>query len=395
MRDSALRWLAATVSAALLVAAGCSGDRIPASPAATATTAAEDFYEPPDPLPPGQPGEVIRAARTTAPPGVVAWKVLYHSTAVDGRDVAVSGLVVAPVRPGPPGGFPVVSYAHGTTGSADPCAPSKSPGTVTPLVPLALQGYVVTATDYEGLGTPGPHPYLVGVSEGRSALDAARAARHLSDAHAADRVVVWGHSQGGHAALFAGEIAASYAPDLRLVGVVAGAPAAELTSAFSDAAGSPASFGFFATLAHAWSRTYPEASLESILTPEGIRALDVVERRCIADVVRAFVGRDPSDLVKANPVAVETWARLLAENSPGSARTPAPILLVQGDRDELVPLSSTRALERRLCGLGDTVELRVYPGQDHLRSAGASATDVVAWIGARLAGSPPSVTCGG
>jgi dipeptidyl aminopeptidase/acylaminoacyl peptidase len=121
----------------------------------------------------------------------------------------------------------VASWAHGTSGLADTCAPSKDPGVVsgTPYLRELLDaGFAVVATDYEGLGTPGLHPYLVGESEGRSVLDAARAAAALPDAGASSNVIVYGHSQGGHAVLFAGELAPSYAPDLNLLGVAAGAP---------------------------------------------------------------------------------------------------------------------------------------------------------------------------
>ncbi len=184
------------------------------------------------------PGTLIRSQRIAAPPGARAWRVLYHSRALDGRDVAVSGVVVAPTGAAPASGRPMVSWAHGTTGLGDRCAPSRSPGVASELPwirEFVDRGYVVAATDYEGLGTPGPHPYLVGESEGRSVLDAARAARGLRATGAGDSVVVTGHSQGGQAALFAGEIASRYAPDLDVRGVAALAPATT-PSAMLDAA---------------------------------------------------------------------------------------------------------------------------------------------------------------
>jgi pimeloyl-ACP methyl ester carboxylesterase len=97
---------------------------------------------------------------------------------------------------------------------------------------MLARGYVVVATDYPGLGTPGIHPYLIGKSEGRAVLDSVRAARDLPDAAASNRFAVWGHSQGGHASLYTGELAASYAPDLKLVGVAAAAPATYLIELF-------------------------------------------------------------------------------------------------------------------------------------------------------------------
>ncbi len=151
-----------------------------------------DFYTPPANMPKKAPGTLIRSTPITAPSGAKAWKVLYHSRSVDGRDIAVSGVVVVPTSATPKGGRPVVTWAHGTTGLGDQCAPSKAADAAS-AVPYVKQlvdaGYVVAATDYEGLGTPGVHPYLVGESEGRSVLDAARAARALSGSGAADRVL--------------------------------------------------------------------------------------------------------------------------------------------------------------------------------------------------------------
>ena len=194
---------------------------LPASPALGAV-AADDVEPPPSPLPAAAPGTLIRAEPIGAPAGARAWRILYHSRALDGRDVAESGLVVAPTGPAPAGGRPVMSWAHGTSGLADTCAPSRAAdaaSAVPYVADLLARGYVVAAADYEGLGTPGPHPYLVGPSEGRSVLDAARAARHVDGAGAGRTVVVAGHSQGGQAAVFAGELARRYAPDLDVRGV--------------------------------------------------------------------------------------------------------------------------------------------------------------------------------
>jgi hypothetical protein len=178
--------------------------------AGAATKDGGDFYTPPANMPDKKPGTIIRSTPITAPSGAKAWKVLYHSRSVAGDDIAVSGVVVVPNGAAPRDGRPVVTWAHGTEGLGDDCAPSKDADAASTL-PFVKQlvdaGYVVAATDYEGLGTPGVHPYLVGESEGRSVLDAARAARLLKGAGAGERVLVAGHSQGGQAALFAGELA--------------------------------------------------------------------------------------------------------------------------------------------------------------------------------------------
>ncbi|MGO8872759.1 MAG: lipase family protein [Acidimicrobiales bacterium] len=167
------------------------------------------------------------------PSGTTAERVLYHSRSITGGELAVSGMVVVPGGPPPPGGFPIVSYAHGTTGLAPTCAPSLDGIAAIPdlaaLVALVARRMVVVATDCQGLGTGGVHPYLVGQSEAQGVLDAARAARDLLGPATSNTVVVLGYSQGGQAAIFAGQIGRAYAPELYLAGVVAIAPVTSLT----------------------------------------------------------------------------------------------------------------------------------------------------------------------
>ena len=164
----------------------------------------------------GGPGRLIRSdAMKGSPPGSSAWRILYASTGLDGEPIEVSGVVIASDLPAPTGGRHVVAWAHPTTGVDDRCAPSAFPEffeTIPHLTALMALDYVVVATDYPGLGTAGPHPYLVGLSEGRAVLDAVRAARELPKSGAGKRFAVWGHSQGGHAALFAGQLARSTQP---------------------------------------------------------------------------------------------------------------------------------------------------------------------------------------
>lgn len=396
------RWVLMIVGA--LMAASCSkattapptSSAPPTTAAATTTTAVptgDDFYTPPEPLPAGAPGELIRSRPLTAPEGFNAWLVLYHSKSVSGKDIAVSGSVVAPDKAAPAGGWPIVAYAHGTTGVADSCTPSKSQNALATLTRVAQPGFVVAATDYEGLGTPGLHPYLVGESEGRSTLDGARAARRLPDAHAGDVVIPWGHSQGGHASLFAGQIAPTWAPELKLAGVVAGAPAADVRVLMTGAAGSAASFGFFASVAYSWSEVYPEARLDLLFPPNVIQDMAVVDRQCIGSVIQAFSGRPLAELVKARPSDVQPWATLLQQNSAGATKIPAPVLVVQGDKDELVPYQLTQILVQQMCAKGGPIDFKLYPGETHVGSARASFDEVLTWMADRVKGTPAPSTC--
>jgi Secretory lipase len=185
----------------------------------------------------GKRGSIIRVwpLEGGGPGGGDAFRILYRSTGLNGEPIAVSGAIFIPPGPAPALGRHVIAWAHPTSGVVEACAPSLMPdvsGMIWGLEDMLAQGYVVVATDYPGLGVPGQiHPYLIGVSEGRAVLDSVRAAR----AAARGRLQSFrgmGHSQGGHAALYTGELAASYAPELKLVGVAAAAPATYLAELF-------------------------------------------------------------------------------------------------------------------------------------------------------------------
>ncbi|MCC6755149.1 MAG: hypothetical protein IT199_02105, partial [Solirubrobacterales bacterium] len=195
------------------------------------------FYQPPKRLPAGH-GKLIwqRKAGGSVPlKNAASTKlVLYTSTSPSGKRVAVSGSVSVPKGKAPRGGWPIVSYGHGTTGIADKCAPSRNrkggvaEGYISYTDPVMNQwlkaGYAVARTDYQGLGTPGIHPFLVGKASGRGVLDIVRASRQLG-MKISNKYLIAGHSQGGQAALFAAGQAATWTPELKLRGTVSYAPA--------------------------------------------------------------------------------------------------------------------------------------------------------------------------
>ncbi len=180
----------------------------------------DPFYEPPDPLP-AEPGTVIRTEPLDVDvPGGQAYRMLYVSERPDGTPAASGGMVFIPDTPAPPEGRPVVAWAHGTVGMGDACAPSRAANplgdTDNWLDQMMSLGWVVTATDYVGLGTPGPELYLVKEAEVRDVVNSVRAARNLTDTQAGADYVVWGHSQGGHSSLWSGHLAPELAPELNL-----------------------------------------------------------------------------------------------------------------------------------------------------------------------------------
>jgi alpha-beta hydrolase superfamily lysophospholipase len=372
---------------------GGSGGSVP--PTTAPERPPEEFYAVPDPLPPGPPGALIRAvpiAGVPVLPDSRAWAVLYHSRDFDGRDVAVSGVVIAPPGPAGPDGRPVVVWGHGSAGLADRCAPSHG-GLMGAfgswLGGLLQQGVVVAATDYQGLGTPGLARSVIGLSAGHAVLDVARAARGLDGAGASGPVVLDGHSEGGHAVLWAAELAAAYAPELQVLGVAASAPGAELAATLKLARDRPTTVTSGAMLlVVAWGDAY-RLPLD-VLTPAGRKAVDRVRSTCLEELAKdpEHVAVRLDDLLTTPP-----WPALLARNTPGRAATPAPILLAQGADDDRVTPAATRALVQRLCRLGDTVELRTWRDVGHFDIPKVAADDVAAWIGDRLAGRPARTTC--
>jgi acetyl esterase/lipase len=363
------------------------------------------FYTPPDPLPAGRPGDVIRSeAMSGLPAGTQGWRVLYLSTGMGGQPVAVSGAVFAPEGAPPAEGRKVVAWAHGTSGIVPSCGPSVSDadGGLFARVPSTAEmiaaGYVIAATDYPGLGTPGVHPYLVGSSEGYAVLDSVRAARNLAESGAGTDFVVWGHSQGGHAALFTAQLAPQYAPDLKLQGVAAAAPATELAELFQRDLDEAVGKVLTSFAVVSWSKVYPGASLDQVLVPvarplvseiaEGCiltDAQEVAEAPLVLELRLGFVGNDPT--------SVQPWKDLFAENTPGTGPLAPPLFVAQGEADTVVWPDVTEGFVKAHCDAGTVVHLQTYAGVDHFGVRTASAPDVLAWVAGRFSGAEPPSTC--
>jgi dipeptidyl aminopeptidase/acylaminoacyl peptidase len=315
---------------------------------------------------------------------------MYLSASVQNRPVAVTGLVMVPTSPAPAGGYPVVSWGHGTNGMADQCAPSLSPTSAVPLANLLLdKGWALTVSDYQGEGTPGLLPYIVGASAARNTIDIVRAARQLATAHTSPNYVVWGHSEGGQTAMFALNVGNSYAPDLRLQGVVAGAPPSQFNLLYQFLLNSP--FRYYAFMVAAgFNAGYGNAAapLSEVLTPKGISLLPVLDQGC-SDYVATNVGRySLQEISKGDPFSVPPWRKLLTANDPQSFTTASrtPLLIIQGSSDEQIPPVSTQILASHLCGLGQNLERWIYPGQSHAGVVPVSMQDMIHWISDRFAG---------
>ncbi len=364
---------------------------VPSGVSAALPTVSDPFYDVPAPLAPGVPGDLIKdEALVTTPNGVQINRVMYHSRSIAGDDIAVTGLTYIPPGTPPAGGWPVVAWGHGTAGIADECAPSSFGPASLPEA-LALEGYLVTATDYEGLGTPGRHPYLVGESEARSVLDSIRAARDMSGTDVSNRFLVFGHSQGGQAALFAGEYATSWAPELDLVGIVAAAPASNLTAIYQSIADGLVPdtdlLRAYIVMIAAGFEAGHGADLDLVMTPDGLTVVDSVDLGCTGTVMAAASPYVLGDLVDVDPTAIEPWASLLDLNSPGNNSVPAPILLVHGTFDEQVPMQASQLLALTYDATGQPYTFMTYAGADHSGVLAAAANDIISFIADQF-GSP-------
>jgi pimeloyl-ACP methyl ester carboxylesterase len=347
------------------------------------------FYSVPQPLP-DTPGKLLKSAAVPVP-GMhgTMYRVMYVSHTVKDEPAAVTGLIAIPNGTPPAGGFPVVSWAHGTDGQADQCAPSLDPGANVGLANLLLDhGWVVTATDYQGEGTPGLHPYIAGIAAARNTVDIVRAARDLPSAHASDRYVVWGHSQGGHTAMFALELGKDYAKELKLEGVVAGAPPSQFAALYAYLKGSPFRH-YLLMAAGGLNKAYgDEAPLDAVLTPAGVKLTEVLEKGCSGYVAEQVADVDIDSIVKADPFSVPSWKKVLMANDPQNFATTSPVglLIIQGGSDEQIPPVSTQLLATHLCEIGQNLERWIYPGQSHSGVIGPSSGDMIHWITDRFEG---------
>jgi len=330
----------------------------------------------PDPLPAGTPGELIRTETLLgAPNGSHAWRVVYHSTDLHGVDIGVSGIVVVPDGPAPEGGWPVVSWAHPTTGATGRCAPSEAED------PFALMagshelvdaGYAVVATDYSGMGADGPDSYLIGVTEGNNVLDMVRAGRNIPDSGIGTDLFLWGHSQGGQAALFAGQLVPTYAPELRLRAVAAAAPAADLAQLLADHRDdeSGVTIGSYAidAFVDVYGPSDPTVRLDGVLTPGGAAVVPEIAPRCLltdVDELHRIAAPVVGNFFAVDPGTTEPWSTILQQNTPGGSPISVPVLIAQGDADKLVLPPATAAFVDQLCGSSEHVTFRTYPGIDH------------------------------
>jgi acetyl esterase/lipase len=334
------------------------------------------------------------------PPGTQAWRIRY--TSADDRGVAreLTGVVIAPREAIPPRPRTVIAWTHGTWGSSQRCAPSLSPNffTMTPAVDAVRRGYVVVAPDYPGLGSPGPHPYLIGTVTARSVLDAVRAAGGIAGAAAGRGFAVWGESQGGHAALWTGQLWSREGAGLRLLGVAAAAPPTDLAANFSQARDPNAKAFLTAIATDSWSSYYGvPLRIGRARTPGIIRRM--AANNCVELNAKPKLGTIlgmlalRQDLRRVDFGRTKPWADYLAANST-SPVSQVPVLFAQSREDPIVAPAVTRAFARRLCANRVRVSWIDLLGGEHAATAKMSAGRTLDWFDGLVAGARAPNDCG-
>ncbi|MCG5432824.1 lipase family protein [Mycobacterium sp. MYCO198283] len=391
------------------------------------------FYEPPDPLPVGPPGEVLRSEPSRIPAAVdfpdalpaTATRLMYRSANARGIPTAVTGTYIRPTLPWTgPGPRPLISFAVGTHGQGDQCAPSRLLNeylyqnrvldTFLEYELLLIQrmikrGWAVVVTDYEGLGTPGVHTYVNRVASGQAVLDAARAARNLpeSGVDPTAPIALYGYSQGGAATASAAELAPTYAPELPIVGTYAGAPPAELSGLLPFLDGSVVS-GILGYVINSAIASYPEHAdaIHQALTPDGEDLIAKTQNQCLGETIANFMFRHNRRYFTVDTElapSLEPFKSIFADQRIGLRKPAQPVLIVSNRYDPLVPYEPAAQLGRDWCAQHADVEFFTNEQPplfnkliaNHAFPIVVDAHRALEWIDARLTGGPPTTpNCG-
>jgi acetyl esterase/lipase len=393
-----VRWVLGVVAGLLVLAIGAAV----VFALVTRNPSVGAFYDPPDEVR-GAPGTILRSEPFDdgLPDGARAWRVLYVSTDEHDQPIAVSGLVIVPTDPAP-GPHPVLAWAHGTTGIARPCAPSVTDDPLEGIPDMTgplERGWAITLTDYPGLGTPSPHPYLVGQSQGRAVLDSVRAAHNLDTGlDLDDRYAIWGHSQGGHGALFAGQLAGAYLADYPLVGVAALSPATRLQDNLAAVEGTTAGNVLTILAVDSWTDYYPDIP-DDTLTRDARRPAARIADSCLNQPSRfriVVAGLTlPDTIVAIDPTTDPTWTALLDANSPDPTGITAPVFVGQGLADEIIAPAVTESWVADRCSAGAPTVWQTYPDVNHPAVVGPGGADALSWTIDRFNGETPANVCPG
>ncbi|MBU3589544.1 lipase family protein [Polynucleobacter sp. 80A-SIGWE] len=391
--------------------------------------------------PEGKLGQVIKKEKIeTSIKGAQAWKIAYISSDVAGRKTIATGTIIAPVGSAPKEGRPILAWAHGTTGSAQNCGPSQIIDPTAALNEYFLmggnswtdygipngqefinQGYVVVATDYQGLGGGGKHQYAVAQTNGRDVINSARAASSMQEVGAGKKTLVYGWSQGGGATIAAASLPeyqalqGTAADNLQYLGFVALAPddvAAMLSNIPTDEAAAkklmngftqanvPNVFLFAHYMIGLWGTqaAFPGLQLTDVLTEDGAKVVDkLAKNKCIhalADTFNYAYGDSYKSLLKPEPSNSLAWVKAFVNGSVKPVKPVAPVVIYWGTKDTAVPPVMHELYQKQMCAMGANVGRNQLPGeQTHFTTPGVSAPMYLEWVKDRVAGKPLANGC--
>ncbi len=391
--------------------------------------------------PAGRLGEVLlREDVPTSIPNAQAWRIAYISSDLRDRPTINTAIVVAPRGDMPAEGRPIISWGHGTTGTAQGCGPSQVADPARNLNQYVLpdgdswtdygipaldtfiaRGHVVVATDYQGLGGGGDHQYSVAVTNARDTVDAVRSAGAMGFAGNSRSAIIYGWSQGGGAAIAAASMrdylnkrgTAFDGIDLR--GVVALAPqdvAAMLPRVQLDDADAARiiqgiglsfsdnifNFAHFTMTLWATVASTPGLQMSDIFTDLGARELDhLLRRKCmhvLSDTMSFVYGANYRTLLRAAPVNGAAWVQALLAGSVPPVRPVAPVAIYFGSAAVTVPPAMGAAYRGQMCAMGGNVaRTQLLGAQSHFTTPGASQAMYLEWVADRLAGRPAANGC--
>lgn len=424
--------------AVLAAALGLVGGSGSGASARARTVYLPQFYEEAAKLvPDGKLGRVLaQESVSTTIAGAEAWRIAYVSSDTLDRKTVVTALIVAPQGAVPKGGRPIVSWAHGTTGTAQNCGPSQVANPAQPLNQYHLiggnswtdygipavetfirQGYAVIATDYQGLGGGGVHQYAVSTTQARDVINAIRAVGAMGLSGGGKKAAITGWSQGGGAVLAAAgmsdylSLSGTAYDGVGIVGFVALAPQdiaavaprsvdadkvmAALVGPFTDNVGN---FTHLAMTLWANAATFPNLKLADVFTDDGAKAIDAIMRgKCVhvaADTISYTFGDAYKSVLRGKPTNVEAWVKALVEDSGPQVKPVAPMIIFWGSKDTVVPPVMGKLYRERMCALGGNVARVKLPGeQTHFSTPGASEPLYLPWIKDRFEGKPAPNGC--
>jgi len=392
-----------------------------------------EFYTSlPDVNPNDQLGKLIKVEKIkTSLEHADAWKMAYVSSDVSGHKTLSTGMIVAPQAAAT--NRPIVAWAHGTTGTAQTCGPSQILNPAQPLNQYFLMngnswtdfgipavesfikaGYVVVATDYQGLGGGGKHQYAVSVSQAQDVINSIRAVTQLKEANAGSKAIVYGWSQGGGATIAAAGLTdylkanGSVNNKIELIGFVAMAPydiavvfpdniktneqATVYLQKLGDSFGANV-FNFTHYAQNLWGMVaaFPELSLDDVLTSEGVKVVnDVMIRKCMhvaSDTINFTYSHSYKTLLKKNNSHALAWVNAYQKSSVTPAKPMAPVIIYWGTEDKTVPPVMGKLYYEQMCKLGGNITRVQLPGkQSHFTTPGSAEPFYVKWIADRFAG---------